>query len=179
MPRQPKPPELRQRRNKASTRAKLKRGREVRAPALPIRGCVCGGPAEAPQPARGKRKRGRPRKMPEPCRFCHGTGILPWHHLTKAWWGRVWASPMAPEYIESDIDALYVLASLRDEFWRTGGTDGKLAAEVRLQEARFGATPLDRRRLEWEMERERDEREEPQQLAIPMIDPRATMRLVR
>jgi len=179
MPRQPKPPELRQRRNKASTRAKLKRGRELRPPALPIRGCMCGGPAEATKPARGKQKRKGRRKPPAPCSLCHDTGILPWHHLTKAWWGRVWASPMAPEYIESDIDALYVLASLRDQFWRTGGTDSKLAAEVRLQEARFGATPLDRRRLEWEMERDRDEAKQPEQLPIPMADPRANMRLVR
>jgi len=82
---------------------------------------------------------------------------------------------MAPEYIESDIDALYVLASLRDEFWRTGGTDGKLAGEIRLQEARFGSTPLDRRRLEWELERP-EEPEKDEDLSAPpavaMVDPR-------
>jgi hypothetical protein len=79
---------------------------------------------------------------------------------------------MAPEYIESDIDGLYILASLWDEFWRTGGTDGKLAGEIRLQGARFGLSSLDRRRLEWELEKP----EEPEELtsvpAVAMVDPR-------
>jgi len=178
MPRQPKPLELRQRRNKASTRAKLRAG-GVRAPALPTRGCVCGGPIEPPKPA-GKRKRGRPPKPVEVCALCNGSGILPWHHLTRAWWARVWASPMAPEYIESDIDALYVLASLRDQFWRGGGVETKTAAEIRMQEARFGATPLDRRRLEWSLDKPEAEPEaEPAPPQPTGTDARALLRAVK
>jgi hypothetical protein len=77
---------------------------------------------------------------------------------------------MAPEYIESDIDALYVLASLRDQFWRGGGIDTKTAAEIRMQEARFGATPLDRRRLEWSL----DKPEEPEAEATAPPQPTGT-----
>ena len=161
----PKHRSLRARRNKASTRAKLRpkgskkalrkrrtptRAPAVRAPALPSRACPCGGPVEPPKP-RKKRGRGRPRKPPPPCVMCEGTGILPWHHLTQVWWRRLWASPMSPEYAESDLDGLYVLAALRDEHWRTGGVDTKLAGEIRLWEARFGLSPIDRRRLEWKI----------------------------
>lgn len=171
----PKPLGLRQRRNKASTRARLALGASgVRAPALPTRGCVCGGPVEPPKPTRGKRKRGRPRKPPEPCKTCQNTGILPWHHLTKSWWARLWASPMTPEYIESDLDRLYMAASLVDAYWWGGGTDTKLHGEIRLALAGFGTTPLDRRRLEWELEKPEQPGEEAEASAPPpaMVDPR-------
>ena len=171
MPRAPKHPSLRARRNKASTRAKLRAG-GVRAPALPTRGCVCGGPVEPEKPKR-RRGPGRPRKKADPCRFCEGSGILPWHHLTQAWWKRLWASPMGAEYLESDIDGLYVAASLVDEFWRSGGCDSKLAGEIRLQLARFGTSPIDRRKLEWELERpEEAQPKEELQAYRKMADPR-------
>ena len=102
-----------------------------------------------PKPKRGAKRKGRPRKPPPPCETCEGTGILPWHHLTQIWWRRLWASPMSPEYLESDIDGLYVLAALRDDLWKVGGADTKLAGEVRLWEARFGLSAIDRRKLQW------------------------------
>jgi hypothetical protein len=90
---------------------------------------------------------------------------------------------MAPEYIESDLDALYMLASLRDVFWHSGGTDSKLAAEIRQQEARFGATPLDRRRLEWQLDRPGgEEGSAPDPLAPPQptgTDGRSILRAVK
>lgn len=171
MPRPPKPLGLRQRRNKASTRAKLKSG-GARAPALPIRGCACGGPKLS------RRQKGRKPRSQPPCENCEGTGIVPWHHLTKAWWARLWASPMGPEYIESDVDALYMTAGLVDAYWRTGGSDARLAGEIRQQLARFGATPLDRRRLEWELERDDGEPVKPDGPQKPIVDPRSSMRLV-
>lgn len=177
----PKSPSLRSRRNKAATRARLRGAARspVRAPALPIRGCSCGGPKPAPKPKR--RGRGRPPKPPAPCEHCGGTGIIEWHHLTKAWWARLWSSPMGPEYIESDVDALYMTAALVDAFWVGGGTDHKLGAEIRQQLARFGSTPLDRRRLEWELDREGPEEPEaprPDEPPRPVVDPRSSMRLV-
>ena len=178
MPRPPKPRALRQRRNKAATRAKLRPG-GMRAPALPLRGCACGGPK--PQPKRPKKRGpGRPRKPALPCDTCGDTGILPWHHLTQAWWARLWASPMGPEYIESDVDSLYMTASLVDAYWWGNGSDAKLASEIRQQLARFGATPLDRRRLEWELEKPEAEEATPPDSSPPKLvaDPRATMRLV-
>lgn len=74
-----------------------------------------------------------------------------WHPQTLEWWRDVWASPMAPEYDESDRHGLFMLAVLVDSFWRQPSKD--LAAEIRLQRQNFGLTPLDRRRLQWEIER--------------------------
>jgi hypothetical protein len=180
----PKAPGLRARRNKASTRARLgAAARGVRTPALPIRGCPCGGP----KPEAPKRKGpGRPTKKKPPCDLCDDTGVVPWNTLTVGWWRRLWSSPMAGEFIESDIDPLYTLASLKDEFWTRSPGDPKLAAEIRQQEARFGLTPLDRRRLEWEIQQEEKDQdggdgapptsdEGPRK---PVEDPRTKMRLV-
>lgn len=85
---------------------------------------------------------------------------------------------MAPEYIESDVDALYMTAGLVDAYWWSGGSDAKIAGEIRQQLARFGATPLDRRRLEWELERKDDEPEKAPGPQKPIVDPRSGMRLV-
>jgi hypothetical protein len=80
---------------------------------------------------------------------------------------------MGAEYLESDLDELYIFAALRDELWKVGGADTKLAGEVRLWGARFGLTPIDRRRLEWEIEKEAEEPEAAEALAPPkMTDPR-------
>ncbi|MGE5828829.1 MAG: hypothetical protein ACM30G_10795 [Micromonosporaceae bacterium] len=75
----------------------------------------------------------------------------PWHPQTLAWWADVWASPMAPEYDESDKHGLFVLAVLVDSFWRK--PHWTAAAEIRLQRQCFGLTPMDRRRLQWEIDR--------------------------
>src|SRR5688500_5281099 len=72
-----------------------------------------------------------------------------WHPLTRAWWRNVWRSPMAGEYLETDVDGLGRLALLIKAFYRYG--DPKLMAEIRLQEARFGLSPIDRSRLQWEV----------------------------
>lgn len=78
-----------------------------------------------------------------------------WHEQTRAWWNDLWASPMAPEYDESDRHGLFALAVLIDDFWHC--QDAKLrkeiAAEIRQQRQGFGLTPIDRRRLQWEIER--------------------------
>lgn len=110
----PKPPELRQRRNKVSTRATL-------------------------VVLDTKRK-----AVPE----------LPkgdWSALTLAWWKNVWASPMSEEFLEADHHGLILLAHLIETYWRDPKT--QTAAEIRAQEQRFGLSPLDRRRLQWEVKR--------------------------
>jgi hypothetical protein len=78
------------------------------------------------------------------------TGVK-WHKQTRAWWKDVWASPMAPEFDESDIHGLYLLAVLVDGFWHNPSKEQ--AAEIRLQRQCFGLTPIDRRRLQWEIDR--------------------------
>jgi hypothetical protein len=76
-----------------------------------------------------------------------------WRAETQAWWADVWASPMAGEFVDgrADIHGLFVLAVLVDDFWKKPTT--MLAAEIRLQRQCFGLTPIDRRRLQWEIER--------------------------
>lgn len=78
-----------------------------------------------------------------------------WHRLTVDWWADIWASPMAPEFDSSDTHGLYVLADLVDAFWNEESARARtaLAGEIRLQRQCFGLTPIDRRRLQWEIER--------------------------
>jgi len=80
---------------------------------------------------------------------------IPWHDQTVAWWADIWASPMAPEYDESDRHGLFALAALIDDFWTAESPRDRaaLAGEIRLQRQCFGLTPMDRRRLQWEIER--------------------------
>lgn len=74
-----------------------------------------------------------------------------WQAQTEAWWRDVWASPMAPEYDDSDQHGLFMLAVLVDEFWKK--PTWTTAAEIRLQRQCFGLSPIDRRRLQWEIEK--------------------------
>ncbi len=73
-----------------------------------------------------------------------------WHARTKSFWSRVWSSPMASKYVEADLDGLYILAELMDQFHVA--PDRELAAEIRLQRVAFGLTPIDRSRLQWKVE---------------------------
>lgn len=84
-----------------------------------------------------------------------------WQPLTLAWWVDVWASPMAPEFEASDVHGLFMLALLVDDFWCADAPSSRmsLAAEIRQQSQRFGLSPIDRRRLQWEVERVEDAQE--------------------
>ena len=97
-----------------------------------------------------------------------------WHPRTDAWWARVWDSPMRDEFLWVDVEGLYRLAMLVDRFWR-GAID--LAGEIRLQGQLFGLTPIDRRRLQWEVARvEKGERERGEQPPKqPVADPRSML----
>lgn len=81
-----------------------------------------------------------------------------WQPQTTAWWSSVWASPMAVEFAAVDEHALAMIAVLVDDFWTE--PNRQLAGELRLQLARFGLTPLDRRRLEWTIEQAEDAQEQ-------------------
>ena len=56
---------------------------------------------------------------------------------------------MAGEYLPTDIDGLARLAILVDNYY--GDPKKETLAEIRLQEARFGLSPVDRSRLQWEV----------------------------
>ena len=113
----PKPSNLRQRRNKTSTRATFV--------------------------SEEKRRRAPP--LPEI------EDREDWHVMTRHWWRDVWHSPMAGEFLQADIHGLYRLAELIDGFWNNPTTT--LAAEIRQEQQAYGLSPIDRRRLQWEVQR--------------------------
>ena len=78
-----------------------------------------------------------------------------WHPMTLEWWRDLWASPMAPEYDDSDRHGLFKLAMLTNDFWTAGTAKERkeALAEIRMQEQRYGLSPMDRRRLQWEIEK--------------------------
>ena len=107
-----------------------------------------------------------------------------WHPLTRKWWRDLWTSPMAGEYLQADTHGLFALADLVDRYWST--TDERkrldLAKEVRLQRQAFGLTPIDRRRLQWEVDKVEDRKKrrvtrerKPEKFAA---DPRENLREV-
>lgn len=74
-----------------------------------------------------------------------------WHPLTVQGWKHAWGSPMASQWLKTDEDALGRLALLWDAFYQK--PNATILAEIRLQEQRFGLSPLDRSRLQWEVSR--------------------------
>lgn len=136
MPPLPKPAHLRQRRNKPTSEATLlspaaSAGNEV--PVLPARDLDS-------------------EKKPQA-----------WHPKVLEWWASVWRSPMASEFLDADMKGgLYLLADLHQARWESrddGKTLTALAAEIRLQEVRFGLSPIDRSRLRWTIEQGETARE--------------------
>ena len=110
-----------------------------------------------------------------------------WHPMVLEWWRDLWASPMAPEYDDADRHGLFELAMLRNDFWsaETARERKDAAAEIRLQDQRFGLSPIDRRRLQWEIERTEDavakgqkRRTSKEPSSGPKGDPRGTLRAV-
>ncbi|MDF2045139.1 hypothetical protein P2P98_03115 [Microbacterium sp. Kw_RZR3] len=94
----------------------------------------------------------RPTKQPElPTRYKsvsseEGTfsDIVDWPTATVEWW-RMWASsPLSAEFTDSDWEELKIAALLHAQFVEG---EYKLAGELRLRTAKFGATPEDRARL--------------------------------
>ncbi len=180
----PKPAALRQRRNKKPGRAVVQVGAQPkgRIPELFDRPCPCGGAPEQPAP-QAKRKRGRPKKQRPACNACLGTGILPWHPLTLAWWRDVWKSEVAENYLRVDRHGLFRLAVLVDKFWRdsdAGVGVREIGAEIRLQQQAYGNTPLDRTRLQWEVEHpDESDKAQGEDDAPPVLDSRSVLRALK
>ena len=102
-----------------------------------------------------------------------------WHPLTVASWHRAWRSEMASQWLETDGDGLGRLALLWDLFYKQPAP--QIMAEIRLQEQRFGLSPLDRSRLQWEVSRaEGAEQRRPRPARRPGIsDPRSMLTVVK
>jgi len=121
----PKPPHLLQRRNKTVGAAKLPTEESSATNKVPR------------LPAREPDKDGKP---------------VRWHPMVVRWWASVWRSPMASEYLDADMrGGLYLLADLHQLRWtlRDSVSLKEIAGEIRLQEVRFGLSPIDRSRLRW------------------------------
>jgi hypothetical protein len=72
--------------------------------------------------------------------------VVAWHPRTVAWWNAWRKSPQALRMMtEPDWQYLLVTARVHHEFWSSGRWE--LAAELRLREKEFGATPEARARL--------------------------------
>ena len=162
MPRPVKDPEVRQRRNKASTAAEL--------------------------PAPGSPEL-RKMKVPSLTGELLGLGRrVAIKAPVRRWWNEAWRSPMAPRWLKTDVEVLYICALLRQQivaFALEGKSVASLASELRQQEARVGLDVLSRRRLDWRIEANR----QPDALPAPAkaseaqepegFDPRAVLRTVK
>ena len=69
-----------------------------------------------------------------------------WSADTLRWWKAIWRTPMATQWIESDIGALAVLAFVRQ---RLLDGDMRLLREVRQLMDDFGLTPKGRQLRRW------------------------------
>lgn len=149
----PKPAHLRQRTNRASTRATL--------PSV----------EEAAQ-----------NEVPELYKRAETEN---WHKRVSAWWNAIWKSPMAGEWLESDVVGLvYRTAELLQDFWTADDAGSRVAVEARIakNEERLGLSPIDRRRLQWEIEKgdQASERTETRKArkAVAGKDPREVLKAV-
>lgn len=110
--------------------------------------------------------------------------------MVEEWWQSVWTSPMASEYLDADMrGGLYLLADLHQARWEARNEPKELlsvAKEIRLQEVRFGLSPVDRSRLQWEVEKgeeaveRRTKRKETKKRGTKdaMADPRSLLKAV-
>jgi hypothetical protein len=74
----------------------------------------------------------------------NGREEFPLPDATRVWW-QMWAdSPLATEFTANDWSELLDTAIIHARFWLG---EVKLAGELRLRVAKFGATPEDRARL--------------------------------
>lgn len=152
----PKSPTLRQRRNKAATRALLVASEmpRLRAPSLP-------------ELTRTRKRKGEEIVVKDE-----------WHPMARKFWEAVWSSPMRFEFLRADEPALFRLVYLVDQFWKKGSL--AIAAEIRMLEREFGLTPLSRRRLEWtvaqaEEAKDRHEEKRIKRADVIELDPRGVL----
>jgi hypothetical protein len=76
--------------------------------------------------------------LPDPERF--GARTVEWYRN----WRR---TPQSAQFTVTDWQRLHMLALVVEQFFQV--PDTKLMAEIRLNEERLGATPVDRLRLGW------------------------------
>ena len=114
-------------------------------------------------------------------------GGFDWHPMTERWWSDIWASPMAPEYVDADHHGMFRIAMLVNDFWTADNAKSRAEVQIRLEkaDADFGTNPMARRRLQWEVERTQEaqsagksRRARAVPSPTPSVDPRAILRAV-
>lgn len=104
-----------------------------------------------------------------------------WHPYTLESWARAWGSAMASQWLPTEFDGVFRLAMKWDDYYIKGKASD--LGEIRLQEQRFGLSPLDRSRLQWEVNRgdeaDRKLRQREQPTKRVSGDPRALLRAVK
>lgn len=109
-----------------------------------------------------------------------------WRPEATVFWEEIWKSPMATEFIAVDIQGLYLLMDLVHEYYKLSskelGKKKELANEIRLQRQCFGLTPIDRVRLQWQIEKADDantrgqrRREKGRKVKHYKVDPRTVL----
>lgn len=103
-----------------------------------------------------------------------------WHPFTLKAWREFFESPMASQWLQTDITGLEMLAGCYDNYYKTGNVE--FMKEIRLQRPHYGLTPLDRSRLQWEVTRGEEaerKRAKPAPSAVkPGTDLRKVLRMV-
>lgn len=108
-----------------------------------------------------------------------------WPKVTTDWW-KMWKdSPLSKEFTTTDWSELRDTALLHARFW---AGEVKVASEIRLRTAKFGATPEDRARLriqfavaeniEGSNERGESFAAAPAPPPGPVVDPRSVLQVV-
>ena len=94
------------------------------------------------------------------------------------------------QYMAVDVEGLILLVDLVHAYWAAPVRSTTLAAEIRQHRTAFGLTPIDRRRLQWEVDRGRrapkghavatpPPSSEGRAKTAPAVDPRRLLELVQ
>jgi hypothetical protein len=86
---------------------------------------------------------------------------------------------MAAEYLESDVDGLLIYMVLVDRFWVAPSV--AIERAISQRGALFGLTPIDRRRLQWIVERAQESKRSKKMAepVDPADDPRRILQVVQ
>lgn len=146
-----KDPDTRQRRNKTTTGAAFEAERAAAADEIP----------DLPKLSRGRK----------------------WDQTVLRWWERIWSSGLSTTWIDVDLDGLELIAYLRQDFARARKASERknIAAEIRLQERRYGLDVMSRRSLQLEAELvdpDPDDSDVRQRARSTRKDPRRDLRIV-
>lgn len=98
-----------------------------------------------------------PADIPQPTKD-NPDGVLKWHPMTLAWWDAWRRWPMLEGAHPVSWNYLLATALMVNQMWNNGRWD--FAAEIRLREGKFGATPADLRSLGYDYQLERPDQDD-------------------